>query len=301
VRIVVTGRHGQVVQSLIERAPEGVEIVPLGRPQLDLAGPRENIVAAVSAALPDVIISAAAYTSVDAAESQPELAFAVNEDGARAVALAAQQCGVPVLHLSTDYVFDGKKTSAYVEDDPTGPSGVYGASKLAGERAVLAEHQNSVVLRTAWVYSPFGSNFVKTMLRLAADRDEISVVSDQRGNPTSALDIADALLVVAANLLENADPSLRGIFHMVAAGDASWAEFAEAIFSESRDAGGPYASVRSVSSTEYPTAATRPVNSRLDPSRLAGVHGVRLPDWHSSLKVVIPRLVPADARREGRL
>lgn len=297
-RIVVTGREGQVVRSLVERSV-GPEVVPLGRPELDLAGPADAIVSAIEAARPDVVVSAAAYTQVDKAESEVDLAFAVNERGARAIAIAARELNVPLIHLSTDYVFNGSKQSPYVEEDPTGPTGVYGVSKLAGERAVLQEHGNSAVLRTAWVYSPFGGNFVKTMLRLAAERDEIGVVADQRGNPTSALDIADAILQIGTNLSRSADPEQRGIFHMAAEGEASWAEFAEAIFAASAEIGGPAARVKHITTANFPTAARRPANSRLDSDKLARAHGARLPDWRSSMKQVVKRLL--EAGNEGAL
>jgi len=294
VRIVVTGREGQVVRSLIERAAgSDVVVIPIGRPELDLAGLPGQIAAAVGSAEPDVVVSAAAYTQVDKAESERDLAFAVNEAGPRALARAARDFAVPLIHLSTDYVFDGSKPTPYVETDEPHPTGVYGASKLAGEQAVLAEHRNVAVLRTAWVYSPFGSNFVKTMVRLAADRDEISVVADQRGNPTSALDIADGVIRVASNLCASSDDGLRGIFHMTGRGEASWAKFAEGIFEASAEAGGPTATVKHINSSDYPTAARRPGNSRLDSSKLAEVHGVILPDWHSSLRHVVARLVTA--------
>jgi dTDP-4-dehydrorhamnose reductase len=291
VRIAVTGRDGQVVRSLVERAPGGIEVVPLGRPALDLAGSAETICSAIEASHPDIVVSAAAYTQVDKAESEPDLAYVVNEGGARAVARAARALGVPLIHLSTDYVFDGAKQSPYVESDATGPTGVYGGSKLAGEQAVLEEHGNSVVLRTAWVYSPFGTNFVKTMLRLAGDRDELGVVFDQRGNPTSALDIADGILLVAANLRTSNDGAYRGTFHMTGSGEASWAEFAEAIFAASAEAGGPAAKVRHITTADYPTAAKRPANSRLDSSKLKRTHGVSLPDWRPSMKEVVNRLL----------
>lgn len=287
-----------MVRSLIERSQgTDVEIVPLGRPELDLAGPAEAVIAAMEAANPDMIVSAAAYTQVDRAEGEPELAFAINEGGARALAQAASRIGVPLVHLSTDYVFDGSKTSPYVERDSPEPTGVYGASKLAGERAVLSEQPNSVVLRTAWVYSPFGSNFVKTMLRLASERAEIAVVDDQRGSPTSALDIADGVLRVATNLCQSDEGTLRGLFHMGGVGDASWAEFAETVFSVSQAAGGPAASVRPIGTADYPTAAKRPANSRLNSDKLARIHGVRLPQWQSSLKDVVDRLVQAERLR----
>ncbi len=292
-RIAVTGRAGQVVQSLIERgAAAGHAIVPVGRPQLDLAaGDAGAVHAALAEARPDAIVSAAAYTTVDKAEAEPDLAHAINAVGAGQVALAAAQLGVPLVHLSTDYVFSGVGERPWREDDPTGPMSVYGATKLAGEQAVLAAQPNSAVLRTAWVYSPFGANFVKTMLRLAETRDELAVVADQHGNPTSALDIADGVLAVAANLGQSADPALRGVFHMTGAGEASWAQFAEAIFAASAVRGGPSARVRPIPSSEYPTAAVRPANSRLDCARIAAAHGVRLPEWPASLARVIERLL----------
>ena len=291
-RIVVTGREGQVVSSLVERGPrQGHDIIPLGRPELDLAGDPPSIIAALEAARPDAIVSAAAYTAVDKAESEADLAFAINEHGAAAVACAARRLLVPLVHLSTDYVFDGSKASPYSEEDATGPTGAYGATKLAGEDAVLAEHKNCAVLRTAWVYSPSGANFGKTMLRLGADRDEVRVVADQIGNPTSALGIADGVLAVAANLPAGDDPAHRGIFHMSAVGEASWAELAEAIFAASAEAGGPSATVTRITTADYPTPARRPANSRLDCSKLARAHGVRLPQWRHSVKEVVSRLV----------
>jgi dTDP-4-dehydrorhamnose reductase len=291
-RLLVTGREGQVVRSLLERGSRTAhEIVPLGRPVLDLAGEASAIVSAIEAERPDVVVSAAAYTAVDKAESERDLAFTVNQRGAAAVARATRLLGVPLVHLSTDYVFNGAKPSPYLEEDPVGPPGVYGASKLAGERAVLAEHGNSAILRTAWVYSPFGSNFVKTMLRLASDRDEIGVVADQSGNPTSALDIADGILAVAANLVSDHDPRLRGIFHMTADGDATWAEFAETIFAASATRRGPSARVKPIATADYPTAAKRPANSRLDCTKLRGSHGVSLPNWRTSTETVVDRLL----------
>ena len=291
-RFVVTGREGQVVRSLVERGSSaGHEIIALGRPELDLTGDPDAIVSAIKSARPDIVVSAAAYTAVDKAESEPDLAFLVNEGGARAVARAASELRVPLIHLSTDYVFDGSKASPYVEDDATAPTGVYGASKLAGEQAVLAEHGDSAILRTAWVYSPFGANFVRTMLRLARDRDEVAVVADQRGNPTSGLDNADGVLAVAANLVAGDNPAQRGIFHLAGEGEANWAEFAEAIFAASAQAGGPTAEVNPITTADYATPAKRPANSRLDTAKLAKVHGVRLPLWRTSVNEVVGRLL----------
>jgi len=296
-RIVVTGGpDGQVLLSLAERGgAAGHEIVAVGRPELDLAGDEDAIGRVIEQAKPDIVVSAAAYTAVDKAESDRDLAFAINGSGAGAVAKAAGRLGVPVIHLSTDYVFDGSKPTPYTEDDVPNPVSVYGASKLAGEEEVLAASRNAVILRTAWVYSPFNANFVKTMLRLAGDRDEVGVVADQRGNPTSALDIADAIVAVADNLGGSDESALRGIFHMTGQDEASWADFAERIFTTSAAAGGPAARVRQISTSDYPTPATRPANSRLDSSKLYERHKVRLPDWRSSTDVVVRRLV-----EEGR-
>jgi dTDP-4-dehydrorhamnose reductase len=199
--------------------------------------------------------------------------------------------GVPLLHLSTDYVFDGRKPSAYNEDDPTGPAGVYGRTKLAGEQAVFAAHDNVAVLRTAWVYSPFGRNFCKTMLALAKDRSEVPVVADQVGNQTSALDIADALLAVGRHLAESEDKSLRGLFHLAASDEASWADFAEHIFASSAKLGGPSAAVVRIGTEEFPTRARRPANSRLDCSRIAKRHGFSLPAWRNSATSVVAELL----------
>ncbi|WP_072866477.1 dTDP-4-dehydrorhamnose reductase [Devosia limi] len=294
-RLAVTGTSGQLASSLIEvGANAGVEIIPIGRPQLDLAGSSEGIAAALAAAAPDIIVSAAAYTAVDRAETERDLAFAINATGAGAVAAAAAMLGVPVIHISTDYVFDGRKPTPYLETDPTGPLGVYGASKLAGEQAVAAATPNHAILRTAWVYSPFGNNFLRTMLRLAGERDELRVVADQYGNPTSALDLAAAILVVARNLVATPDdPGLRGIFHATGTGDASWAEFAAAIFHASAALGGPTAKVKPIPATAYPTPAARPANSRLDTTRLNTAHGARMPAWRQSSEQVVSRLLKA--------
>lgn len=292
-KIAVTGTAGQVVTSLVERGTAaGHEVIAIGRPDLDLADP-DSVVHTLSAATPDVIVSAAAYTAVDKAESESDLAHAVNGAGPGAVAQAAKALGVPLIHISTDYVFDGTLDRPYVESDPTGPTGVYGASKLAGEQAVLDGHDDSAVLRVAWVYSPFGGNFVRTMLRLAGDRNELGVVGDQFGNPTSALAIADGIIQVATNMVADSSLQLRGIFHMTAPGEASWADFAQAIFAASAARGGPSALVRPIGTADYPTPATRPANSRLDSGKIARVHGVTLPDWRTSLDDVMDRLQPA--------
>lgn len=290
-QIVVTGKSGQIATSMSERAAaRGHRVIRLGRPELDLARP-STVRAAFASCRADVIVSAAAYTAVDQAESERDLAVSINVDGARAVAEAAESLGIPLIHFSTDFVFDGSRAEPYTESDATGPLNVYGQSKLAGERAVLAAHADSVVLRTAWVYSPFGNNFLKSMLRLAADRDEIGVVADQFGNPTSALTIADAAMAVAERLVEDNAAGLRGVFHMSAAGAASWADFAEAIFEVSSQAGGAAARIRRIPASEYPAPARRPESSRLDCNKLASLYDIRLGDWREAVDEVVRRSV----------
>lgn len=290
-RIAVTGWTGQVVCAMLERVPVGVEVIAIRRPELDLANPK-TVAPALRAARPDVIVNAAAYTAVDQAESEPDLAMRVNGQAAGEAARAAAALGIPVIQLSTDYVFDGMLDRPYREGDATGPISAYGASKLAGERAVAAANSNHAILRTAWIYSPFGKNFVKTMLRLAETRDEVGVVADQAGCPTSALDIADAIFTVARNLIGQKDEaSLRGVFHMSAAGEAVWADVAEAIFAERERQGGNQVRVKRIATADYPTPARRPANSRLDCGMLARAHGVKLPDWQSSLRACVARLL----------
>ena len=293
-RVVVTGQHGQVARSLVELGSgRDCEIVALGRPILDLGGAPGSIHDALATAAPDVIVSAAAYTAVDKAESERDEAFAINTNGAAAVARAANLLGVPLIHLSTDYVFDGSKAEPYVEQDKTGPRTVYGASKLAGEKRVLAAHPDSVILRTAWVFSPFGTNFVRTMLRLATDRDEIAVVADQEGSPTSALDLADAILAIATKLRADPTPALRGVFHLANTGSASWFDVAETIFSASRRAGGLHAAIHRIGTADYPTEARRPANSRLDCRLMAERYGITLRPWRDAVQPVVYRLLNA--------
>ncbi len=288
-RLAVTGKNGQVVSALQALAGHGLEIVALGRPELDLARP-DTVFKALREAKPDVVVSAAAYTAVDKAESEPDIAFAVNRDGAKAVARAANDIGVPVIHISTDYVFDGTKTTAYVENDPTGPASVYGRSKLEGEHAVSENTKNYAILRTAWVYSEYGSNFVKTMLRLSESRDEVNVVADQFGCPTSANDIAVAIVSIAKRLATDPSAHLRGVFHMSGTGETNWAGFAKQIFAFSAKNGGKSIVVNDITTAQYPTPARRPTNSRLDCCKLEEVYGIRLPEWQTSTRAVMAAL-----------
>ncbi|MCC7347288.1 MAG: dTDP-4-dehydrorhamnose reductase [Variibacter sp.] len=291
-RLAVTGRTGQVVTALCEAAAgrDDLTVVPLGRPQFDLAHPG-NLQAALRELAADVVVNAAAYTAVDQAESEFEVALAVNGAGARAVAEAAAALALPIIQISTDYVFDGSKTTPYVETDPVAPVNAYGRSKLAGEKAVAAAQPDHAILRTAWVYAAEGKNFLRTMLRLAATRPELAVVADQHGAPTYAPDIAAAVIAVARNLVaRRADAGLRGVFHMSGGGETTWAGFAGEIFRLSAARGGPSAAVRPITTAEYPTPARRPMNSRLDCSKLARVHGVVMPEWRDALARCMDRL-----------
>lgn len=296
-RITVTGQTGQVVRALLERAPAGVDVIALGRPVLDLAQPGTSA-AALAGSRPDVIVNAAAYTAVDQAESEPDLAMRINGAGAGEVARAATSLGVPVIQLSTDYVFDGRLDRPYREDDPVAPGSAYGVSKLAGERAVAAATSDHAILRTAWVYSPFGKNFVRTMLKLGETRGEVGVVADQIGCPTSALDIADAIFAVARNLREQPEQaSLRGIFHMAGQGEASWADLAETILTEAEALGRRPVRVRHIATADYPTPARRPGNSRLDCTKLGDHHGVTLPDWRQAAAACVRRLLAEETEK----
>lgn len=288
-RLLVTGINGQVARALVDRAGDvpDITVVAVGRPQLDL----ENIATifpALAEARADLIVNAAAYTAVDRAETEPQLAFAINRDGAAEVAAAAQALEVPLIHLSTDYVFSGRKVTAYVESDDTGPLGVYGKSKLAGELAVRAANPDAVILRTSWIYSPFGSNFVKTMLRLAGERLQLRVVDDQLGTPTSALDLAEAILRIASPVREKAGAGAT--FHVAGSGSTSWCGLAKQVFETSRLVGGPTANVVPISTSEYPAPARRPANSRLDTSAFRACFGHSLQDWRAGVDETVRRI-----------
>jgi dTDP-4-dehydrorhamnose reductase len=296
-RIVVTGTEGQLVKSLQEQAEGwgGVEIVPVGRPELDLLN-LDSIDPVLSSKAPDLIINAAAYTAVDQAESDSEMASIINGAAAGEVARTAARLSVPVVQISTDYVFDGIAETPYRESDPVAPLGTYGRTKLQGEQAVAAATPNHAIVRTAWVYSPFGKNFVKTMLRLGETRQEVAVVADQLGSPTSALDLAEALLTMSRLLvLEPHASELRGTFHMTGSGEATWAEFAQEIFLQAARHGRAPVHVRSISTAEYPTPARRPARSRLDGMKLERVYGITLPHWRSSTAACVCRVLSPTA------
>lgn len=301
-RVLVAGREGQVARALLARlAPEGHAVVALEPPELDLTS-RDSIAAAMRDARPELVINAAAYTAVDKAEDQPDIAYAVNRDGAAWLAEAAAAAGAPFVHFSTDYVFDGRKGAPYLESDAPSPLGVYGASKEAGERAVLAANPRSVVLRTAWVCSPDGANFVKTMLRLAADRPELRVVADQHGAPTFAADLADAVARMAPRLLAApAGDAAFGLFHLSGAPHTTWHGFTAEILAQAAARGRTIPQLVAIATADYPTRAARPADGRLDCGRIGQVHGITPADWRASLARCLDTLVgPLPADKEPR-
>lgn len=296
-RIVVTGREGQLVRSLLERG-QGRDIVALGRPELDLETPG-SARATILAAKPDLVINAAAYTNVDAAEDETERATRINGDGAAEVAAAAREAGAPVIQISTDYVFDGSAAEPYSEDAPTNPLGAYGRSKLAGEEQVRAANPDHVIVRTAWVYSPFGRNFVKTMMTLAETRDQLNVVADQRGNPSSAFDLADGLLSLADTLARDNRAPLGRTYHLAGTGPTTWFDFATRVFAECARLGLPSATATPIPTSAFPTKAKRPSNSMLGCARFERDTGFRMPDWRVSVAGVVDRIARDTRRASG--
>jgi dTDP-4-dehydrorhamnose reductase len=287
-KLLVLGAGGQVGRELCRRQwPAGYRLAGFDRADVDIT--REgSIAAAMQRERPDLVINAAAYTAVDRAESEPDAAWAANCTGAGYLAAACREAAIPLVHISTDYVFDGEKAGPYREDDPVNPLGVYGRSKEAGDRALreaLAEH---VILRTAWVYSAHGHNFVKTMLRLAAERPVLRVVADQTGSPTSAADIAAAIAYVVQRAA--AGQGRWGTYHFTGAGAVTWHGFAETIFDLAEPWRGPAPRVEAITTADYPTPARRPANSVLDCSRIGEAFGITPRPWREALAEVIQEL-----------
>jgi dTDP-4-dehydrorhamnose reductase len=281
-RILITGKSGQFGTELANLGGERIEAV--GRPEFDFDKP-ETIEATFRAANPWLVVNAAAYTAVDAAETDATAAYRANRDGPAELARLCAAAGTPLIQVSTDFVFEGKKTAAYIESDPVGPISVYGASKLAGEQAVLASGAQATILRTSWVYAATGKNFVRTMLVRGQTQDIMRIVADQHGCPTAAADLAAAILVIAARI--NAagwNDAYAGIFHAAGSGETTWHGLAKAVFEEALRHGTRVPrSVEAITTLEYPTPARRPANSRLHCARLEAVFGIRLPDWRTSL------------------
>lgn len=286
--LLVTGGSGQVGTGIAHVNRGRFDIVAPGRAEVDLAN--EGAVAAYIASRDwAAIINCGAYTAVDRAESDEAAAFAINAEAPATMARAAAARGIPLLHVSTDYVFDGSKEGFYTEDDPVAPLGVYGASKEAGECAVRESGARHIILRTAWVVSPWGNNFVKTMLRLGAEREELAIVADQIGCPTSAQDIAETLLALAERLIS--DPvSPIGTYHFVNSGGATWHELAIHIFTRAAQAGRKTPDVRAIATSEYPTPAKRPANSRLSIAKLFRDYEISGRSWHVAVDDILRTL-----------
>ena len=278
-RVLVFGKTGQVATELQRYAG----VTALSREDADLSDPAA-CAAIIAKTDVDAVINAAAYTGVDGAETDTDMAFRVNSETPTAMAIAAGKRALPFLHISTDYVFDGSGTTLWREDDPTGPLGVYGASKLAGEQGVRRAGGTHAILRTSWVVSAHGNNFVKTMLRLGAERDALTVVADQIGGPTCARAIAAALMNMAAQL--RIDPSKSGTYHFAGTPDVSWADFAREIFVQS----GITCDVTDIPSCDYPTPAARPINSRLECTKLTAMFDINRADWRVGLAHILSDL-----------
>ncbi|MDX5371668.1 MAG: dTDP-4-dehydrorhamnose reductase [Pseudomonadaceae bacterium] len=280
-KILITGRHGQVSRELQLALGGLAELLVLGQAELDL-GDGAAIRSAVRRSRPDLLINAAAHTAVDQAESEPERAFAINATAPGVLAEEAARLGIPLIHYSTDYVFDGSKAAPYDEDDRPNPLGVYGRSKLAGEEAIRAVGGQHLILRTSWVYSLHGRNFLLTMQRLLQEREELRVVADQVGAPTWAGSIAQASAELIRHWREGRGGSW-GTYHLTGQGETSWFGLAEAIAAQLRQQGKACARLVPIPTSAYPTPARRPLNSRLDCSRLQREWQVRLPHWHDAL------------------
>jgi len=290
-RIFVAGASGQVALSLKEAVIDSnIELVTAGRPNFDITD-TASIRGTVDAFKPTAIVNAAAYTAVDGAESDEKNAYAVNATGAATLAALADEMDVPFIHISTDYVFSGNKNGAYTENDSVAPTGAYGRTKLAGELNVMLKNPNSIILRTAWVYSPFGKNFLKTMLALAKTRDELGVVSDQTGNPTYAPDIADAILHILEGISEEGwDDAYAGVYHLTGTGKTNWHSFASEIFKEGSQYQHPVPKVNAIATADYPTPAKRPKNSCLNCKKIQDTFSIKMPNWQTSTAKCVKRL-----------
>jgi dTDP-4-dehydrorhamnose reductase len=287
--ILITGGSGQVGTGIVQANRGRFEIIAPPRAELNLAD-RNSIGAMLGSHEWSAIINSGAYTAVDKAESESDAAFAINGDAPGIIAKAAAERGIPLLHVSTDYVFDGSKDSFYNEDDPVAPLGVYGASKEVGEQAVRAAGGRSLILRTAWVVSPWGNNFVKTMLRLGAEREKLGVVADQIGCPTSAADIAETLLTLAERLL--ADRSApTGTYHFVNTGQASWHDLATHVFKRAAQRGRTAPKVDAITTADYPTPARRPANSRLATDKIAEDFDITPRPWQDAIDDILETLL----------
>ncbi len=291
---LVTGGSGQVGGALAARAPAHVRIVSPSREQLDLSAEHLDIASLITATGASAIINCAAYTNVDGAEDESAVAHRINASAPAALAAAVAAVDIPIVQISTDYVFAGDKPSAYVEEDNTDPQNVYGRTKCDGERAVVASGARHAILRTSWVFSAGGSNFVRTMLRLGKERDLLRVVADKHGCPTHAADLADAITVVTEALISRRKDS--GIWHVANAGETTWYGMAQHIFGRAAELGRPAPRVEGIASTEYPTRAARPANSRLSTARLQRDFGLELRSWETAVDEVVGDIIAKEGR-----
>lgn len=289
-RVLVTGANGQVGRELVSRGVQhDFEIIALDRSALDITD-QDSVKREVNRSGVSLVVNGAAYTAVDRAESEPEIAFTVNRDGPTHLASVCEEAGIPLIHISTDYVFDGRKRGPYLETDPVSPMGIYGESKAAGEAGVRTYLQEHIILRTAWVYGIHGQNFVKTMLRLGQEHELVQVVADQYGCPTSAVDIAETILAIASYLRDGRKISW-GTYHYCGRGVTTWHGFAEAIFAVAGQyVGLTVKKVEPITTAEYPTPASRPANSVLDCSMLKKRFGISPKPWRDSLSRMIETL-----------
>ena len=290
--ILITGATGQVGRALVEEATSrGLEFIAVSRPEFDFEN-LETVDACFARAKPDLVINAAAYTAVDAAETHPEAAKAGNHTGPERLAQLCAAADIPLIHISTDYVFDGTKGEPYVETDPTNPTGVYGLTKRDGENAVLATGCKAIILRTSWVYAPYGKNFVRTMLNAAKKMPVLRVVADQRGTPTAAPDLAVIILEIVEKIRkEEWKSAFRGIFHATNSGETTWHGFASAIFDEVGPLGHPVPQLKAITTADWPTPAQRPIDSRLNCEKLQQVFMLEMPSWHTRLPEILSLLV----------
>ena len=290
-RLLVFGGAGQVGRAFAEiTPPAGWTVTTLARPDADITEPG-SIERAIATHRPTFIVNAAAYTAVDKAESDRDACFRINRDGAGIVARVAAAAKVPLVHLSTDYVFDGTKAGPWTEDDAVGPLGVYGASKEAGEQQVRANHPRHFIVRTSWVFGVHGNNFVKTMLKLGETREQLRIVADQHGKPTDAADIARAVLALANRVLTKPPQRPWGTLHFAGKRATTWFGFAEAIFDEAERRGARRPELTPIASDGYPTAAKRPANSVLACAKIESIYGVIPQPWSMGLAACLDRLI----------
>lgn len=288
-KVLITGAYGQVGLFITHKFKQaGWQVYATSHSELDICN-EDAVRKTVSAIRPQLVINAAAYTAVDQAEQAPDLAHQINAVAPGYLSAVAAEVGAVIIHISTDYVFDGNKRGAYVESDQPHPLNIYGACKLVGEQNVISANPHHIILRTSWVFSEYGTNFVKTMLRLASERDELNIVADQSGGPTYAGDIADALVNIAGKVANTPDFSGWGIFHYCGMPYVSWYLFAKTIFTRAFQLGiiSTFPEIKGISSAEYPSLTVRPQNSTLNCSKIKAVFGLSQADWQKSLDIML--------------